>query len=235
MLLAVVAAGCGGDDEAAAAATAPAEHRCRQPRPREQLSGNAIEVDGSSTVGPLTTAAAEHFQEENSGREGDGRHLRDRRRLRALLRRRDRHLERLAPDQGGRARAASAHGDGIEYIEIQVANDALTVVVNTENDWATLPHGRAAQQDLGARARRTMTTGTRSTRASRTRSWSSSGPGTDSGTFDYFTDAINGEEGASRSDYNASEDDNVIVQAVAGEKGGLGYFGFSYYEQNQDR
>ena len=60
------------------------------------------------------------------------------------------------------------------------------------------------------------------------------GPGTDSGTFDYFTAEINGEEGASRSDYGASEDDNVIVQGVTGEKGGLGYFGFSYFEANQD-
>ena len=60
------------------------------------------------------------------------------------------------------------------------------------------------------------------------------GPGTDSGTFDYFTGEINGEEGASRSDYSASEDDNTIVTGVAGEKGGLGYFGFSYFEENQD-
>ncbi len=60
------------------------------------------------------------------------------------------------------------------------------------------------------------------------------GPGTDSGTFDYFTGVINGEEGASRSDYSASEDDNVIVQGVSGERGGLGYLGFSYYEENQD-
>jgi phosphate transport system substrate-binding protein len=61
------------------------------------------------------------------------------------------------------------------------------------------------------------------------------GPGTDSGTFDYFTGEINGEEGASRSDYNASEDDNTTVTGVAGEKGGLGYFGFSYFEENQDK
>ena len=60
------------------------------------------------------------------------------------------------------------------------------------------------------------------------------GPGTDSGTFDYFTDEINGEEGASRSDYNASEDDNVIVQGVGGSESALGYFGFSYYEENTD-
>jgi phosphate transport system substrate-binding protein len=60
------------------------------------------------------------------------------------------------------------------------------------------------------------------------------GPGTDSGTFDYFTDEVNGEEGASRSDYTASEDDNVVVRAVSGERGALGYFGFTYYEENQD-
>ena len=61
------------------------------------------------------------------------------------------------------------------------------------------------------------------------------GPGTDSGTFDFFTDEINGEEGVSREDYQPSEDDNVLVQGVEGEAGGLGYFGFSYYEQNQDK
>jgi phosphate transport system substrate-binding protein len=60
------------------------------------------------------------------------------------------------------------------------------------------------------------------------------GPGTDSGTFDYFTDVVNGEEGASRSDYNASEDDNVIVQGVAGSPNALGYFGFTYFEENTD-
>ena len=60
------------------------------------------------------------------------------------------------------------------------------------------------------------------------------GPGTDSGTFDYFTDTINGEEGLSRKDYQASEDDNVLVQGVEGDETGLGYFGFSYYEQNMD-
>jgi phosphate transport system substrate-binding protein len=61
------------------------------------------------------------------------------------------------------------------------------------------------------------------------------GPGTDSGTFDYFTDAINGEEGVSRTDYQATEDDNVAVQGVAGSKGGMAYFGLSYYEQNTDK
>jgi phosphate transport system substrate-binding protein len=61
------------------------------------------------------------------------------------------------------------------------------------------------------------------------------GPGTDSGTFDFFTDEVNGEEGRTRKDYQPSEDDNVLVQGVAGDRNGLGYFGFSYYEQNQDK
>ena len=120
----------------------------------------------------------------------------------------------------------------IDYTEFQVANDALTVVVNTENDWVDC----LTVEQLAA------IWGPDSTVSS----WSDIdpsfpdekltlfGPGTDSGTFDYFTDAINGEEGASRSDYAASEDDNTIVTGVSGETGGLGYFGFSYFEENQD-
>ena len=121
---------------------------------------------------------------------------------------------------------------GVEYVEFQVANDALTVVANTENDWATC----LTVEQL----KKIWKTG------SKVGNWNQVdasfpdqelklfGPGTDSVTFDYFTDEINGEEGASRSDYGASEDDNVIVQGVTGEKGGLGYFGFSYFEENQD-
>ena len=121
---------------------------------------------------------------------------------------------------------------GIEYVEFQVANDALTVVVNKDNDWVdcltTEQLKKIWEPD------------------SKVNSWNEVdpsfpdeelklfGPGTDSGTFDYFTGEINGEEGASRSDYAASEDDNTTVTGVAGEKGGLGYFGFSYFEENQD-
>jgi phosphate transport system substrate-binding protein len=123
--------------------------------------------------------------------------------------------------------------NGVEYVEFQVANDALTVVVNPENTWADClsveelnkiwapgsnvdnwQDVRAGFPDVGLKL---------------------FGAGTDSGTFDYFTGAVNGEEGASRSDYGASEDDNVTVQGVAGERGGLGYFGFSYFEENQNR
>ena len=117
-------------------------------------------------------------------------------------------------------------------MEFQVANDALTVVVNPENDWATCLTVEQLGKIWGP--------------DSKVKNWnevdpafpdeelSLFGPGTDSGTFDYFTDVINGEEGASRSDFSASEDDNNTVTGVSGEKGGLGYFGFSYYEENQD-
>jgi phosphate transport system substrate-binding protein len=122
---------------------------------------------------------------------------------------------------------------GIEYVEFQVANDALSVVVNSANDWATCLTTAELKKIWEP--------------SSKVDDWSGVkgdfpdekltlfGPGTDSGTFDYFTDVINGEEGASRSDYSATEDDNVIVNGVAGEKGGLGYLGFSYYEENKDK
>ena len=128
--------------------------------------------------------------------------------------------------------AAICEEAGIEPIEFQVANDALTVVVNTENDWAACLTVEQLGKIWGP--------------DSKAKNWneidpsfpdeelSLFGPGTDSGTFDYFTDVINGEEGASRSDFSASEDDNNTVTGVSGEKGGLGYFGFSYYEENQD-
>ncbi len=230
LLLGVLLAGCGGDgrddtDDAGGdttSATATSEGG-------GELSGR-IQADGSSTVGPYTTAAAEAFQgvepgvQVTVGVSGTGGGFE--------------RFCRGETDLSNASRAikeeeiAACEKEGIEYVEFQVANDALTVVVNTENDWAKC---------LTVEQLKTIwNTG------SKVNNWSEIdksfpdqklklfGPGTDSGTFDYFTDEINGEEGASRSDYGASEDDNVIVQGVTGEKGGLGYFGFSYFEENQD-
>ena len=114
-----------------------------------------------------------------------------------------------------------------------VANDALTVVVNQQNTWARCL--------TVAELKKIWEPG------SKVDSWRDVragfpdvpiklfGPGTDSGTFEYFTEAINGRARASRTNYQASEDDNVLVQGVSGERGGLGYFGFSYYIENQSR
>ena len=98
-----------------------------------------------------------------------------------------------------------------------------------------MPDRRAAEEDLGAGGRGQGQELEPGRPVVPRRGTTLYGAGTDSGTFDYFTDAINGEEGASRADYNATEDDNVTVQGVVGDKGGLGYFGLSYYEQNQDK
>jgi phosphate transport system substrate-binding protein len=132
------------------------------------------------------------------------------------------------------AEGPACEANGVEYVELQVATDALTVVVNAENDWATCLTVEQLNTMWAPEAEGTVTNWNQIDPSFPDQELVLSGPGTDSGTFDYFTDVINGEEGASRADYNASEDDNVVVQAVAGDPGGLGYFGYTYYEQNQD-
>ena len=195
------------------------------------LSGS-IKIDGSSTVGPFAQAAAEEFQGENPNVKisvGTSGH---RRRLREVLRRRDRHLRRLAADQGRRG------GPDLQEERGHLQGDPGRQRRHRRRDQQgardRLPDHRPAQEALepGLEGQRTTT---RSTRSSRTPRSALFGPGTDSGTFDFFTDEINGEEGVSRKEYQPSEDDNVLVQGVEGDEGGLGYFGFSYYEQNQDK
>jgi phosphate transport system substrate-binding protein len=218
-------AGCGsdrGDDDEGAGGG--------QTTAQSDLSGQ-VQADGSSTVGPYTTAAAERFRQENPdvritvGVSGTGG-----------------GFERFCAGETDLSNASRpikdeekeiCDGKGIEFVEFQVANDALTVVVNKDNDWADCL--------TVAQLKKIWDKG------SKVKTWKDVdaefpsetiklyGPGTDSGTFDYFTDEINGEEGRSRSDYSASEDDNVVVQGVSGDKGALGYFGLSYYEQNQDK
>jgi phosphate transport system substrate-binding protein len=224
--LALAVAGCGGGrggDEAGGDTSTEAAGG------DSDLSGR-IQADGSSTVGPFTTAAAERFQREHSGVQvtvgvsgtggGFERFCRGETDLS--------NASRPIKDE----EAAICEENGVEYVQFQVVNDALTVVVNPENDWATCLTTEQLKKIWEP--------------GSKVGNWSEVdpsfpdeelslfGPGTDSGTFDYFTDEINGEEGASRSDYSASEDDNVIVTGVSGQRGALGYFGFSYFEENQD-
>jgi phosphate transport system substrate-binding protein len=202
-------AGCGGGDSS---------------------SGGAISADGSSTVGPFTTKAAEDFKAQGGGDvtvgisgTGGG-------------------FERFCAGETDISNASRPIKDeeaaicaekGVEYVELQVATDALTNVVNSENDWVTC----LTVDQLNAIWKPGSTVS----------NWNQIDPsypdvplklygaGTDSGTFDYFTEVINGEAGASRSDFSATEDDNVTVQGVSGDKGGLGYFGFSYFEENRDK
>ena len=226
LALATLLAGCGGgrgDDDASGTTTEATGGT-------SDLSGR-IEADGSSTVGPFTTAAAERFQQQNPdvqvtvGVSGTGGGF-------ERFCRGETDLSNASRPIKEDEETPLCKDGGVEYVEFQVANDALTVVVNKDNDWVTCLTTDQLAKIWGP--------------GSKVKNWnevdpsfpdeklSLFGPGTDSGTFDYFTDAINGEEGASRSDYNASENDNVTVTGVSGEKGGLGYFGFSYFEENQD-
>ena len=223
-LLVLLAAGCGRDDDSATSGTTATSEGGGS-----DLSGR-IEVDGSSTVGPYTTAAAERFQKENSGVQvtvgvsgtGGG-------------------FERFCRGEtdisnASRAikeeEAAACETKGIEYVEFQIANDALTVIVNKDNDWAKCLTVDQLSKIWAPGSK--VDNWNQIDPAFPDQKLTLFGPGTDSGTFDYFTGEINGEEGASRTDYNASEDDNTTVTGVSGEKGGLGYFGFSYFEENQD-
>ena len=195
-----------------------------------ELSGS-ISADGSSTVGPFVTAAAERFKQEEGdvdltvGISGTGGGFERFCRGETDLSNASRAIE---PDE-----AKACREEGVEYVELHAANDGIVNVVNTENDWATCLTTDQLKTIWNA--------------GSKVDSWRDvdpkfadepitlAGPGTDSGTFDFFTGEINGEEGVSRTDYQATEDDNVVVEAVSGDRGGLGYFGLSYYEQNKNR
>ncbi|MFD0853235.1 PstS family phosphate ABC transporter substrate-binding protein, partial [Actinomadura adrarensis] len=122
---------------------------------------------------------------------------------------------------------------GIQFSEFQVANDALTVVVHKDNNWAQCLTVDQLKRIWEPNSK--VTNWNQVDPGFPNEPLKLFGPGTDSGTFDYFTDEINGEEGASRTDYSPSEDDNVIVQGVSGSRGGMGYFGFSYFEENASR
>jgi phosphate transport system substrate-binding protein len=200
------------------------------------LSGS-ISIDGSSTVQPFAEAAAELFNEENPDVE---------------------ITVGAAGTSGGFEKFCAGETDisdasrpidekeevpicernNVQYTEVQVANDGISIVTNPALEISCLTTDQLAQlwekdsqvsnySDLGEDAD--------SGEAIPDSEVSLYGPGTDSGTFEFFTEEVVGEEGNSRDDYQASEDDNVLVQGVAGDESGLGYFGFSYYEQNADQ
>lgn len=224
LALVLGASACGGGrDGGAQAGEAPAGTA------ESDLSGR-IEADGSSTVGPFTTAAAEAFGREHSGV-----------RVTVGISGTGGGFERFCRGETDLSNASRPIKDeeielceqnGVDFVEFHVVNDGLAVVVNPNNDWVdcfTVEQLNAIWNP-----------------GSKIDNWSDvpggdypdvpltlAGPGTDSGTFDYFTETVNDEGGASRSDYQASEDDNVIVQAVSGSEGGLGYFGLSYVQENE--
>jgi len=198
------------------------------------LSGT-VSIDGSSTVQPFAEAAGELFKEENSGVDttvgtsgtsgGFEKFCAGETDISDASRPIEPEEEKLCQE------------GGVDYSEVQVANDGIAVVTNPEVAISCLTTDQLKQLwEPDSKITNYSQLGNDADTGEPLPDVDVSlyGAGTDSGTFDYFTEQINGEEGASRDDYQPSEDDNVLVQGVSGDSGGLGYFGFSYYEDNQD-
>ena len=197
-----------------------------------QLAGD-IAIDGSSTVFPISERMAEQFEGLNPGVDitvgvsgtGGG--------FRKFCAGETQISDASRPIKDSEREACAAAG--IEFIEVLVGTDALTVVVSQENDF--LEGGLTFEQLNAIWSPDSEGTVTRWNQVNP--SWPNQpirlfGPGTDSGTFDFFTEEVNGEGGASRADYTASEDDNILVLGVSRDPNALGYFGLSYYLENDE-
>jgi phosphate transport system substrate-binding protein len=221
-VLALGVAACGDDDDESEGGAAASNGG--------ELSGE-IAIDGSSTVAPFAEAAAELFQEENPdvritvGTSGTGggfeKFCAGETDISDASRPIDEEEEVPLCEKGG-----------VEYTEVQVANDGIAIATNKDlavDCLTTKQLKRLWNKGSKVKSLADIDGSLPDTELSLY------GPGTDSGTFDFFTDEINGEEGVSREDYQASEDDNQLVTGVSGDQGGLGYFGFSYYESAADQ
>lgn len=213
LTLCLAATACGGNDEQGGT-----------------LDG-AVRIDGSSTVFPISEAVAEEFRSVEPrvrvtvGLSGTGggfkkfcvgeTDISDASRT-------------IKPTE-----AAKAQENGISYIELPVAFDGLSIVVNPKN--AFVDHLTVAELKRIWQPGTTVKTWKDVRPDWPDREIRLYGPGTDSGTFDYFTKVINGKEGACRPDFTASEDDNILVRGIAGDVDGLGYFGYAYYAENMDK
>jgi phosphate transport system substrate-binding protein len=222
-VMALGAAACGSNDDDDATASGGGGGG-------GDLSGT-IKIDGSSTVAPFAQAAQEAFQGENPGvkitvgTSGTGGGFEKFCNGETDISDASRPIK---PDE----EVPLCKKGGIKYHEVQVANDGIAVVTNKNLKVDCLTTGDLKKLWNKGSKVSSLNQIDPSLPSTKLELF---GPDTDSGTFDFFTDKINGEEGVSREDYQPSADDNVTVQGVTGSEGGLGYFGFSYYEQNQDK
>lgn len=194
------------------------------------LSGKIV-IDGSSTVFPITEAVAEEFSklyqnvEVPVGFSGTGGGFKKFTAGETDISNASRPIKDSEKEL--------AVANGIEYVELKVAFDGISVVVNKENTWAKEITVDELKKIWAADSTVMKWSDVRSGWPAETINLY--GPGTDSGTFEYFTEAINGEAGNTRKDFTPSEDDNVLVQGIAGDTYAMGYFGFAYYEENMDK
>jgi len=193
-----------------------------------------VKVDGSSTVFPITEAMAEQFQKEKKGQvqvtvgiSGTGGGFKKFCNGETDISNASRPILKREME--------ACRSKNISYIELPVAFDALSVVVNPRNNWVKQLTVAELKTIWEPAAQGKIKTWNQVNPAWPNRPLKLFGAGTDSGTFDYFTEAIVGKAKSSRGDYTASEDDNVLVQGVATDVGALGYFGYAYYEANAKR
>src|SRR4030043_420143 len=193
-----------------------------------------IKIDGSSTVYPITEAVAEEFQKMKKGAvkvtvgiSGTGGGFKKFSRGEIDISDASRPIVKKEMDACKEA--------GIEYIELPVAYDGLAVMVNPKNNWVTSMTVADLKKIWEPAAERKITKWNHVNPAWPDVPLKLYGPGVDSGTFDYFTEAIVGKSRSSRGDFTASEDDNVLVQGIASDRGGLGFFGYAYYAENPDK
>lgn len=192
----------------------------------------AIKIDGSSTVFPITQAAAEGFQKRGLGRvtvgvSGTGGGFQKFCRGEIDISNASRPIKKKEIDACKKA--------GISFIEIPVAFDGVTVVVNPQNNWATNLTTAELKKIWEPAAQGKITNWNQVRAGFPNLPLKLFGPGTKSGTFDYFTEAINGKSGVTRTDFTASEDDNVLVNGVARDRSALGYFGYDYFVANRSK
>jgi phosphate transport system substrate-binding protein len=199
-----------------------------------RAEAQVIKVDGSSTVFPITEAVAEEFQIQNRGKvrvtvgisgTGGG--------FKKFCRGETDISDASRPILAAEMEACRAAG--IKYFELPIAYDALTVVVNPANNWLSQITVEELKKMWEPAAQGKIKTWSQVNPKWPNEPLTLFGPGSDSGTFDYFTEAVVGKAKSSRGDYTGSEDDNVLVQGVASNKGALGYFGYAYYQPNADK
>ncbi|MFN3535639.1 MAG: PstS family phosphate ABC transporter substrate-binding protein, partial [Desulfatiglandales bacterium] len=195
---------------------------------------SVIKVDGSSTVYPITEAMGEEFQKVKKGSvhvtvgiSGTGGGFKKFCRGETDISDASRPILKKEME--------ACKENGIQYIELPVAYDGLAVMVNLKNNWVDKLTVEELKKMWEPEAQGKITNWKQIRPEWPDLPLKLYGPGVDSGTFDYFTEAIMGKSKASRGDFTASEDDNVLVQGIAGDKGGLGYFGLAYYEENKDK
>jgi phosphate transport system substrate-binding protein len=195
-------------------------------------AGEVVKIDGSSTVFPITEAVAEEFQKATGNRvtvgiSGTGGGFKKFTRGETDVQNASR------PISGSEIEAAKAAK--IDFLEFPIAYDALTVVVNSRNDWAKDIKVSELKKIWEPAAQGQIKKWNQIRPEWPDKEIKLYGAGSDSGTFDYFTEAVVGKSKSSRGDYTASEDDNVLVQGVEGDKFALGYMGYSYYEAHKKR